>query len=74
MIRQWGHGHSLVFGLGVGLLLAERAFILALVCFLAGLTIGRGWAKIAELAGGLIRRLLSSELVFHAKPRGRRPL
>lgn len=53
MIRS--HGHSFLFGVLGGLLLARHVWLLALVCFGFGLALGRLWWLLAE-GGRLLRR------------------
>jgi len=57
MFGRYHHGHSFLFGVVGGLLLAQHVWLLALACFTFGLAVGRLWWLLADGYRLLRRRL-----------------
>jgi hypothetical protein len=72
-VKRWGHGHSLVFGVAAGLLIASHPIIIGAVAFSLGVLAGRlwhlGWTA-ADLAGRWLVRKVDGPKT--RVPRGRR--
>lgn len=45
---KWHHGHSIGTGVAVGLLLSQHGWTIAVLAFVGGLAVGRGWGLIVS--------------------------
>lgn len=70
-MRRFGHGHSLALGVILTLALERHWLVFALLVFVAGVAVGRGWATLLRFGYFARRRLLARAANLETR---RRPL
>lgn len=58
---NWHHPHSVTLGLIVGLVLSQHLILVAAVCLVLGVVVGRCWAGVAALGVAAVDRLRGHE-------------